>query len=91
MQLLAAIIDTSKLPKPGADQAHIDSILSIVFAITGSIAILMIVIGGFRYIIAGGDPSAVGQAKKTILYALIGLVVTISAFAIIRFVIQGIG
>lgn len=87
---VAAVIDTNGLPKAEANQASIDTILSIVFSITGSIALLMIAIGGFRYILARGDPSAVSQAKNTILYALIGLIVSLTAFSIVNLVVRGI-
>lgn len=90
LHTVAAIIDTNPLPKPAANQGAIDSILNIVFAVTGSIALLMIVVGGFRYILAHGDSSAVTQAKNTILYAIIGLIVTLTAYSIVHFVIQGV-
>lgn len=86
-----AIINTGNLPKPGATQADIDKILSIVFGVAGSIAVMFIVIGGLRYITAQGDPSGTAQAKKTIVYAIIGTVVTMAAYAIIKFVVLTIG
>ncbi len=86
----AQVITTEGLPKAQANQASIDNILSIVFSITGSIALLMIVIGGLRYVLAHGDPSAVSQAKNTIIYALVGLVVSLMAFSIVTFVVKGV-
>ncbi|TAH36616.1 hypothetical protein EYC59_00365 [Candidatus Saccharibacteria bacterium] len=87
---LLAQIDASPLPKPAANQAAISTLLQIVFAIAGSIALLIIVIGGLRYILAHGDPSAVSQAKKAILYAVIGLLVCMAAYSIVTFVIKGV-
>ncbi len=48
----------------------------------------MIVYGGFRYVTSGGDSSKVGDAKKTILYALIGLVIVALAQVIVKFVLS---
>lgn len=87
---IAQAINASPLPKPAADDAAIATILQIVFAIAGSVALLMIVIGGFRYVLAHGDPNSVSQAKKAILYAVIGLVVCMAAYSIVIFVIKGV-
>ncbi|HEY5668309.1 MAG TPA: hypothetical protein VIR03_04045 [Candidatus Saccharimonadales bacterium] len=81
------VIDTGPLPKVTADSGKIQTILSTVFVITGAIAMLVITIAGFRYSISHGDPKLISQSKNAILYAVIGLVVSISAFAIINFVI----
>jgi hypothetical protein len=87
LHLFSAVITTTNLPNVPADANALNQILSLVFQITGSIALLMVVIGGFRYIVAHGDPSAVSQAKNTILYAIIGLIISISAYAIVNLVI----
>lgn len=55
--------------------------------ILGAIAVIMIIIGGFRYTLSGGDNTGVAAAKNTILYSVIGLVVAILAWAIVNFVI----
>lgn len=57
------------------------------FAI-GAIAVLMIIIGGIRYTISNGDQSQITSAKNTILYAIVGLVVAMLAYAIVHFVIS---
>lgn len=78
------------LPHPDTSKT-LATVLGIVFAVTASIALLMIVIAGFRYIVAHGDPNATAQAKNTILYAVIGLLVSMAAFSIVTFVVKGIG
>jgi len=55
--------------------------------IVGAISVIMIIIGGIRYVISGGDTGNVATAKNTILYAIVGLIVAIMAYAIINFVI----
>ena len=88
-RLLASVVDISGLPHTSTDGA-VDNILGIVFSITASIALLMIVIGGFRYILSRGDPNGMAQAKNTIIYALVGLFITMAAYAIVTFVIRGV-
>jgi len=56
--------------------------------IVGVAAVIMIIIGGFKYIISGGDSSSISSAKNTILYAVIGLVVAVLAQVIVRFVLN---
>lgn len=90
-KLMAAAVDVTTLPKPLADQSRIQIIMSTVFIITGAIALLMVTIGGLRYILSHGDPSATAQAKNTILYALIGVVVSIIGVSIVTFVVGRVG
>lgn len=75
------------LPQVNADSASLQTILGIVYGIIGALALLFIVVSGFRYIISDGDPQKTAQAKQGIIYALIGLVVAISAQAITYFVV----
>ena len=63
---------------------------TILFAV-GIISIIMLIWGGLRYILSGGDSKKVTDAKNTILYAIIGLVVALLAYAIVNFVINAIG
>lgn len=89
---LMAAIDTSGLPHHGSvGTADLNRILQIVFGLAASIALLIIVIAGFRYIVAAGDPEGVSRAKKAILYAVIGLLVSLAAFSIVTIVLQNIG
>lgn len=78
-------IASAGIEDPGQDS--LDSIINIVFGIAGGLALIFVVVGGFRYIISRGEPAAVAQGKNTIIYALVGLVVTIFAYAIVRFAI----
>lgn len=55
--------------------------------VIGSLAVLMIIVGGVRYTVSGGDEKNVKAAKNTIIYAVVGLVVAILAYAIVHFVI----
>lgn len=65
-------------------------IINTLLFITGMVAVIMIVIGGLRYVTSNGDQNAVSSAKNTVLYSIIGLVVAIMAYAIVNFVITNI-
>lgn len=83
-------------PLPGNDnkkdyaQNAWDNGLNIVFAIFGATALLMIVINGFLYITAAGDPQKTAQARLGLLYSAIGLVIILFATVIVTFVIRGV-
>lgn len=62
-------------------------IINIFSIVVGAVSVVMIIIGGFRYIISGGDSSGVSSAKNTILYAIVGLVIVLFAQVIIRFIL----
>ncbi len=65
----------------------IKKVIDIFSIVVGAVSVIMIIIGGFRYIISGGDSNGVSGAKNTIMYAIIGLVVVLFAQVIVRFVI----
>jgi hypothetical protein len=71
----------------GADSLVSRATEAIIF-ITGAVSILMIVIGGLRYVLSNGDAQGTTNAKNTILYAVIGLVIALSAQAILKLVLQ---
>jgi len=84
-------IDTSALPQPPNSGNNIlPTVLKIVFGLAGSIAVLMVVINGFRYIVAQGDPNSTASAKNGIIYALVGLLVVMTAYSIVAFVVHGV-
>lgn len=90
---LAIDFDASPLPNNNTADAPADkmaAILQVVFGVATSIALLIIVISGLRYIISAGDPGKMAQAKKGVIFALVGLVVALSAFSIVTFVVRGV-
>ncbi len=79
---------------PAADSnpsADVDSIIQtaidIISIVVAIVAVIMIIIGGFRYITSSGESGAVTSAKNSILYAVIGLVVVALAQVVVRFVV----
>ena len=65
-------------------------VINILSWVVGIIAVVMIIIGGLRYITSGGDSGNVTSAKNTILYAIVGLVIVALAQVIVRFVFQAV-
>lgn len=65
-------------------------ITNTVLYVVGAISVLMLIWGGLRYIISGGDNKKVTDAKNTILYALLGLIIAFFAYAIVNFVLNTI-
>ena len=68
----------------------VHTVVNLLSAIVGIVAVIMIIIGGFRYITSGGNDASVTAAKNTILYAIIGLVVVALAQIIVRFTLNKI-
>jgi cytochrome bd-type quinol oxidase subunit 2 len=66
----------------------IKTIINIFTFVVGVVSVIMIIIGGFKYITSGGDSGNVTGAKNTIMYAIIGLVVVALAQVIVRFVLK---
>lgn len=62
-------------------------IINIFSVVVGVVSVIMIIIGGFRYIVSNGDSNAVTGAKNSILYAVVGLVIVLFAQVIVRFVL----
>jgi multisubunit Na+/H+ antiporter MnhB subunit len=62
------------------------TVTNIMLFIIGAIAVIMLIIGGIRYVVSAGDQNAVTSAKNTILYAIIGIVVAFLAYAAVNFV-----
>lgn len=68
----------------------IKKVINILLFLTGAVAVIMIIIGGIRYVTSGGEQAQITGAKNTILYAVVGLVVASMAFAVVNFVVDKI-
>lgn len=72
---------------PVTVQGGITQIINALLWIVGVVSVIMIIVGGLRYVLSGGDPKNTQAAKDTILYAVIGVVVAVLAYAIVNFVL----
>lgn len=64
----------------------IERVVKVLLFIVGVAAVIMLIVGGIRYVVSGGDQQAVTNAKNTILYAIVGIIVAIVAYALVNFV-----
>ena len=72
------------------DNGVFSRITNTVLLIVGLISVIMLVYGGLRYILSGGDSKKVTDAKNTVLYAIIGLIISLLAYAIVHFVLNSV-
>ena len=72
------------------DSGVFKQITNTILYIVGVVAVIMLIIGGVKYVISGGDSKKVTDAKNTVLYAIIGLVIAFLAFAIVNFVVSAL-
>ncbi len=79
--------ETSIFAKGGFVNNAIDTVIMII----GALSVLMVIIGGLRYVLSGGDSAGIKSAKDTVMYALIGLAVALLSYALVGFVIKRVG
>ena len=72
-------------------QSVIKPIMQILIIVVGGVSVLVIVVGGFLYVVSVGDPNTTKRAKDDILYAVVGLVISLFAQAIVSFVLGAVG
>lgn len=81
--------DCAKSPQQQSGlKGSIEIVTNVLLFIIGAVAVIMIIIGGVKYVISNGDSAQVTSAKNTILYAVIGLIVALLAYAIVKFVLD---
>lgn len=76
----------TELTKTGDIIVVIRAIIRFILLVAFVIAFVMLLVGGIRWILAGGDEKSVEKARNTITAALIGLVIVLVAFALIKLV-----
>jgi hypothetical protein len=69
----------------------VQGVIRVLLFVVGVAAVIMLIIGGIRYILSGGDSQAAAAAKNTVIYAIIGIIVAVLAWAIVNFVFGRIG
>ena len=72
------------------DNGVFNRLTSTILLIVGFISVIMLVYGGLRYILSGGDSKKVTDAKNTVLYAIIGLIISLLSYAIVKFVLNSV-
>ncbi len=80
--------DAASLFGENGEGGIFNTITNVLLFLIGAISVIMLIIGGIRYVVSGGDSGAVQNAKNTILYAIVGIIVAILAYAVVNFVIS---
>lgn len=83
--LFAQKLDPGYLPKPSES---LNDIINFVFAIFGAIAVLIVVYAGVQLILSNGNAEKVATSRRTIIYAIVGLIVMSLAWVIVGFVVK---
>jgi TRAP-type C4-dicarboxylate transport system permease small subunit len=84
---LAAISkDDVNIPKAELNNAQFQSLFSTLLGVAGVVAVIFVILGGYKYAISQGNPTDLEKAKNIIVYALVGLGFVIMAFTIVQFV-----
>lgn len=82
---------STELGLPNQDiRVTVARIIRVLMGLLGIIAVVIILIGGFTWMTAGGNEEKVGEAKKWIFSGVIGLAIILSAYAIATFVINSL-
>lgn len=71
---------------PASIEEIIQNVIQVLLFIVGVAAVVMLIIGGIRYIVSSGDQQAVAGAKNTIIYSIVGLVVAVLAWVAVDWV-----
>lgn len=79
-----------KSPVVAANSGSLEQVLSLAYFVAGIVCVIMIIIGGVRYTSSGGDSGGVTSAKNTIMYAIIGLIVILTAAAITQLIFDNL-
>ena len=87
----AATTDEMRNKQIDGSNGVIRIVSNILIWVVGIVAVIMIVWSGFKYITAAGDTSKVASAKNSLIYAIVGLIIAILAYAIVNFVIEHLG
>jgi len=81
-------VQIPQVPKYCSVGPVIRKVMNIAFGLIGMVSVIFFMIGGFRYMTAGGNEEQAATGKKTALYAVVGLVVVILAIAIVNVVVN---
>lgn len=66
----------------------VETVINLLSLVVGIIAVVMVIVGGLKYILSSGDSNQLNSAKNTVLFALVGLAIVALAQVIVRFVVN---
>lgn len=69
----------------GPDKTNL--VLNVIFGVIGGVALIVLILAGIKFMTSQGNPDGIAKARNTIIYAAIGLVVSVSALSIVNLVL----
>ena len=87
---LAGCTDLNNTANKNDLMEQANTIINVIIGVIAFVAVAFIIFGGVQYTTSAGDPGKVKKAKDTILYGIIGLVVSMLAYAIVNFVLANV-
>jgi len=87
--LASQLIDPTQdnIPQVSANDTTMQKVLSLVFITIGAVSLLMLVIAGLRYVVSAGDVNKTAETRRMIIYTVVGVIVSASAYIIVNTVI----
>jgi uncharacterized membrane protein len=82
------LISPTNIPKAPTDSNALNHFLTVLFTIVGAIALLMLVIAGFRLVTSAGDTQKTAEIRRQIAYIAAGLILAATADIIVTFVLK---
>lgn len=82
----AACADPNKPAGIKCFEAVFENLVTALVSLAGLALFVMLLIGGYKYLMSSGDPEKTASARSTMFYAIVGIVVMISTFLILRIV-----
>jgi len=70
----------------GSLSAAIANTIKLLMILIGSLSVIFIIIGGLQMVGSNGDPKNFARGRETVLYSVVGIVVAVSAYAIVSFI-----
>lgn len=83
-----AVSDDNRTAEFFGDGGIFQTVVNTLLFLVGAISVIMLIVGGIRYIVSAGDQNQVTSAKNTILYAIIGIIVAVLAWAIVNWLLS---
>ena len=68
----------------------VHTVITVFSWVVGVVSVIMIIVGGFKYVTSGGESSGVTGAKNTILYAIVGLIIVAVSQVVVKFVLSNV-
>lgn len=83
-----AVSEDNRTTKIFSEDGIFKTVVNTLLFLVGAISVIMLIVGGIRYIVSAGDQNQVTAAKNTILYAIVGIIVAVLSWAIVNWVLS---